>query len=727
MLINDSHGGEIVTDAACAIQSAWKAEEAVYGMPAKMVFEPGSPLYEWNWEQELQKEIEHIVFQSLFKTLYEDFRQLSAEKNSCLCHNQNKNLFLKVGELSSLCQDLNDILRSLFGFDLSKIPSQGSLEILEEFINEIKNQIQQKALGSHVSASASRQDKFGSSCIENSQDSKTMPPETMDYHHLKHLSKEEIINHFKAKLTDMKRGHELTLQKMAEDYFSLRRGSFKEKGSCHNRKDKDFDTLGKKIQEVMLKLNDIVLENKKSPTFCDGYENIFRLKERVNTLLSENKHLQDMLVHKSEEVESLSLKMEANFSKWIDLEDLMLENCIADDVFKCVLRECIGPIGQNTHEMQDSDIQDSFVSEISAIIFKQAVSDAETSFNLSIAKHNEEKKRIIHLEEKLLENENGLHFTMEEIGKLKEEKEMVYALMEEIEKSALEMGSILMEQKKHVELVCTELNSLRDQAKQQEVLLVEAKWESQLINGRLDEASEKIGFYEVEISKLKWQLEVAANQLWEAETERSLLFGIIQHKQNSISAAISQEQEQRKTMQSISASVHELLTGMADFECKAMGNMTNNFSRLEMLNQQYRMLVQLANTFKRKELAYKERLERQNSDLQMAEAEVDLLGDEVDALLSLLSKMYIALDHYSLILQHYPGVMEILKLVKRKLKGETTKMVDQKYPMERSTATSTTSTALWKRATASHSVQSNRMNEGGSNAYALLQPDKGSR
>lgn len=38
------------------------------------------------------------------------------------------------------------------------------------------------------------------------------------------------------------------------------------------------------------------------------------------------------------------------------------------------------------------------------------------------------------------------------------------------------------------------------------------------------------------------------------------------------------------------------------------------------------------------------------------EFQVDLLGDEVDALLSLLEKIYIALDHYSPILQHYPGV-----------------------------------------------------------------------
>lgn len=39
-----------------------------------------------------------------------------------------------------------------------------------------------------------------------------------------------------------------------------------------------------------------------------------------------------------------------------------------------------------------------------------------------------------------------------------------------------------------------------------------------------------------------------------------------------------------------------------------------------------------------------------------ASIQVDLLGDEVDKLLNLLEKIYIALDHYSPVLQHYPGV-----------------------------------------------------------------------
>lgn len=39
--------------------------------------------------------------------------------------------------------------------------------------------------------------------------------------------------------------------------------------------------------------------------------------------------------------------------------------------------------------------------------------------------------------------------------------------------------------------------------------------------------------------------------------------------------------------------------------------------------------------------------------------QVDLLGDEVDALLRLLEKIYVALDHYYPVLKHYSGVSQI--------------------------------------------------------------------
>jgi len=48
----------------------------------------------------------------------------------------------------------------------------------------------------------------------------------------------------------------------------------------------------------------------------------------------------------------------------------------------------------------------------------------------------------------------------------------------------------------------------------------------------------------------------------------------------------------------------------------------------------------------------------------MAAIQVDLLGDEVDTLLSLLEKIYAMLDHYSPVLQHYPGILDLLKPIK---------------------------------------------------------------
>lgn len=37
-------------------------------------------------------------------------------------------------------------------------------------------------------------------------------------------------------------------------------------------------------------------------------------------------------------------------------------------------------------------------------------------------------------------------------------------------------------------------------------------------------------------------------------------------------------------------------------------------------------------------------------------SQVDILADEVEVLVGLLGKIYLALDHYSPVLEHYPGV-----------------------------------------------------------------------
>ncbi|XP_058099897.1 WPP domain-associated protein-like isoform X2 [Magnolia sinica] len=673
----------------------------VYEQIDKIPLMSEASLNEWNWERDFQKEVDGIVFQSAVKTLHEDFQEKSLEQRSHLSGHPNKNLLMKVAELSSIRQDLTAISSSLFCPEPSKLSSHGSLEVVEEWTNERKDRIHGKLFGSHLSPSSYLQDENGTTSLENSKESKNTTPEVMEYLQLKHMSKEEIINYFKTKMTDMKRDHELKVQYMTEEYFSLRREFLKEKGSSNSRKDKDFDALRKKIPEVILKLDDILVENEKSSASCDDYENICILKDRVNSLLSENHCLQDTLINKRKEVESFSLQLsdateelshhliaEANFRKQIkklecDVEDLNIESFIREDICKCVLGELTSQIKCN---MEDSDIQAIFVHETCAIIFREAVRDAEATVSLLMMNYNKEKERRVHLGEKLLENENALRSVIEDNGKLKEEKSSLSAVVEEEEKSVSEMRSTLTEQRERFELVCQELNKLRDQVKQHDILVDEKNRELDLVKSRLDEALEESGLYKIEITKVDQKLQVVANGLREAEGERGVLQGIIQEKQNMISAAVANEVKQRKKTESIFASVQELSKSMADFECRVTENIMQNNSRLEMVIQQCSPLVQQAALLKRKGLVYKQRLERRCSDLQMAEKEVDLLGDEVDALLSLLSKIYIALDHYSIILQHYPG-----------------------HPKEESISRSAPLTTPWKRTIASHDMASNGM------------------
>ncbi|XP_073102330.1 uncharacterized protein [Elaeis guineensis] len=109
-----------------------------------------------------------------------------------------------------------------------------------------------------------------------------------------------------------------------------------------------------------------------------------------------------------------------------------------------------------------------------------------------------------------------------------------------------------------------------------------------------------------------------------------------------------------------------------DFEFMVFDKIKVNISRLGYLNSLLNPLIEQAISIKRKELLYHKAFTRRCYDLQTAEAEVDLLGDEVDVLLGLIQKIYISLDHYSPVLQHYFGIMEVLALIRKELNVEAT-------------------------------------------------------
>ncbi|KAF9595686.1 hypothetical protein IFM89_002590 [Coptis chinensis] len=95
---------------------------------------------------------------------------------------------------------------------------------------------------------------------------------------------------------------------------------------------------------------------------------------------------------------------------------------------------------------------------------------------------------------------------------------------------------------------------------------------------------------------------------------------------------------------------------IGEFERLAHEKLGYNMSRLKELKHQLDLSVESVTSAKKKELLYKRAFVRRCCNLQKAEIEVDLLADELDDLLILLEKIYIALDHYSPVLQHYFGV-----------------------------------------------------------------------
>ncbi|KAJ9163205.1 hypothetical protein P3X46_022901 [Hevea brasiliensis] len=623
--------------------------------------------FDWRQEREFQAEIEGIAIKNCIQSFQEEFEQRLWDQNAKSYGNESANWLEKIKEITSFRQELDAISKSLSVPESGHLISHGSLEHRKASVNHISSTSLWEGNGKH-------------------DDSITVVPENMDYAQLKHFSKEELFNYFKSEMTKIRRDHELKVQQMTEEFFSLKREYLKERGSSVPvRKDKEFDSLRKKIPEVILKLDGILMENEKLPSFSNNGDCLNNLKDRLESLCLENRQLRDLLLDKKKEIKCLSSQVsdaaekiqehslaEEKLSRMFEdlkcvIEDANIEASISDDLYKFLLKEMVNQMKSFIEEL---DIEHDIMDGIYEIIFKEATRNAEPTGNLEIEdsviesiimqgicevifresfkeaeekvgtlnlKYMNESKVRVSLEMQALEKEKELRLNIAEREKLEQKMLLLRAAIEEKGNLIQETAVVLTKEKEKVELVSQELDELRLQTTQ--------------------------------------QLEIVTKKLREADEEKSLLLSTSQQYQNTISSAEAREREYRKQMNSTIVLIQGLEKAVNDFEYRATEDIKMNSLRLETLSSQLSSLIQKAIKLKKTGLLYKQRLEKRCSDLQKAEAEVDLLGDEVDTLLSLLEKIYIALDHYSPILQHYPGIMEILKLVRRELSGESVKPI----------------------------------------------------
>ena len=385
--------------------------------------------------------------------------------------------------------------------------------------------------------------------------------------------------------------------------------------------------MRKKIPEVILKLDDILVENEKLPAFSNNVESLGSLKDRLDTLLSENHQLRDSLTDRKKEVRYLSTQLsvaaekmsqhslaEAKLLKIIGnlksaIEDAKIEASISEDVNKCILSEVTNQIKCDTeesnmestlmqqiyevilreaaqnaettskYEIEDSDMEFIIMQGVSAIIYREVMKDAEAKLNIMNVKYDCENEARVSIEIKVVEKEKALRLEFDEKERLKQEIILLEASLEEKERSALEIADALVKEKEQFELASQELNNLREHTNQQQKLISESSREADITKGNLVEALEQIDLQKVEICELKQKLEIKRKELGETDEQRRMLLAVARETQNALSLVEAREREHSKQMESIIVFMNGLSKVMAEFEGRVEKDVKRNSFR----------------------------------------------------------------------------------------------------------------------------------------------------
>ncbi|CAD5178747.1 unnamed protein product [Musa acuminata subsp. malaccensis] len=593
------------------------------------------------WEHRFQQEVISIMVQNLVREDQDDI-EAKISKQKILVDTFTKNWQKNINDLSTMHQELHDISASL-------LTSESGL-----------------AFSRHSPEDA-------------------VKLTTADTSHLNHMTKAELITNYITQMANMKRQYDLALQEKTEELYILKREFLKEKGcnALQYRRDKEGELLRKKIIGFISMLDNILLENEKLSVVQSQQNMLHNLSQRIGVLLLENQQLKYLLVEKRMEVIHVAalvsnvINRSANCSEVeedllehhkefkSDAEDRITETMIRDKIEKILLRELVDELEIGIKYL---DLECKMSQDISFTLCREYLEDVVSSINSFVEKHYREKDSFATL---VVEKEMALSLLMEENEKLKQEKDLLLTLINEKEKLLFETEVKAMKQKEYHDNVCHELNMLREQLGNQSLHISDCKKDNDSMKEKLAEMLKQVPQYEAELRKINQKYKVALDSLEKLEKQKNFLHELVEEKQMKLELAVAREEEHSKFMTTVLSSIKELSETILQSECSLTNKLGTHESRLEFLGHQFIGLFQQANYLKREVCWYKQGFERRCADLQKAEHEVDLLGDEVDVLLHLLEKIHVALEHYSPVLQHYPGVVEILRLIKREIKSNT--------------------------------------------------------
>lgn len=565
-------------------------------------------LGQWQDEKEFLADIEGMVIRNYIWSVQQELEEKLWDQNAKIFSNERKIWVQKIKEISSLRQELDIISKSLS-------PEVGHLFSYSSMDSDHSHR---KLLSNHMAPSTGN---------GKHEMSKTNLPENVDPARLKHLNRDELINHFNTEMTKMSRNHESLVHEITEENFTLKRELLKEKEKSSLKKDKEFDILRKKIPDIILKLDDILMENEKLSVSGANDENLGTMRNRLESLIAENRHLKDSLEEKKKEVKCLSLQISSSSEKmsqqslWhakslntiekikCEMQDAKFEASIGEDIVKCFLRETMDTIrcvneesalrydimqgiyetifqgasfrGElaSTSEDEHLDEESIIMQGILGVVLQESWKEAEEKMTSLNNRYIEEMRIRQSLEKEVLHCGEALRVEIFEKQKLQAELVLLGASLKEKEQLVQEITSALEKEKGKLALAYEEVGSLKDQTNRQETLILKGHEESNITQLKLADALRKVEFLEVETCKSKQNLEQAMMELSKVDEERRMLVARLLESQKTELLVEEKEKESRKQMESVIILVQELLKEVFDFEHRAIDYISRNNKR----------------------------------------------------------------------------------------------------------------------------------------------------
>ncbi|KAJ4963801.1 hypothetical protein NE237_023740 [Protea cynaroides] len=319
----------------------------------------------------------------------------------------------------------------------------------------------------------------------------------------------------------------------------------------------------------------------------------------------------------------LSVLFRTMVLEWnMEIESYIIENLIKDEINGIAINEAVKDVNIYLTEGQDTRNMDNYMKEFP---FTQEFQSSNEKENENLIQKLASLSRCFEVEDKMIAS------VISEVG----------------------------EKNVHLDLISLQHTELDERNIQSEIFDNDNALASASKN--LKKALQQISISKAQLRELGATLGITVEDLEQVDNQNTPIKEITQDGKNSFFLPKMNEELQVIFM--------KYLKEQGDIEHMMHEKVGRNILRLEEVQYQLDTLVEHVASPRRKDLLYRKAFMRRCFDLQKAEAEVDLLGDEVDTLLGLLGKIYVTLNHYSPILQQYFEVMDILDLIRKELGG----------------------------------------------------------